>query len=32
MAPLIAPHAPSIEVVEPMLTLEGLRLLHERNS
>lgn len=32
MAPLIAPHAPSIEAVEPMLTLEGLRLLHERNS
>jgi type III pantothenate kinase len=32
MAPLIAPLAPSIEVVEPMLTLEGLRLLHERNS
>ena len=32
MAALIAPHAPSIEAVEPMLTLEGLRLLHERNS
>ncbi|MDT8334990.1 MAG: type III pantothenate kinase [Desulfurivibrionaceae bacterium] len=32
MAALIAPHAPSIEVVEPMLTLEGLRLLHARNS
>ncbi len=31
MAPLIAPYAPSIEAVEPMLTLEGLRLLHERN-
>jgi type III pantothenate kinase len=32
MAALIAPHAPSIEAVEPMLTLEGLRLLHARNS
>jgi type III pantothenate kinase len=32
MAALIAPNAPSIEAVEPMLTLEGLRLLHERNS
>lgn len=32
MASLIAPHAPSIEAVEPMLTLEGLRLLHARNS
>lgn len=32
MAAIIAPHAPSIESVEPMLTLEGLRLLHERNS
>lgn len=32
MAALIAPYAPSIETVEPMLTLEGLRLLHERNS
>ncbi len=32
MAALIAPYAPSIEAVEPMLTLEGLRLLHERNS
>ena len=31
MASLIAPHTPSIESVEPMLTLEGLRLLHERN-
>ncbi|MDH3393197.1 MAG: type III pantothenate kinase [Desulfobulbaceae bacterium] len=32
MAGLIAPHAPSIEGVEPMLTLEGLRLLHERHN
>lgn len=32
MAALIAPYAPSIEEVEPMLTLEGLRLIHERNS
>lgn len=31
MAAIIAPYAPSIEAVEPMLTLEGLRLLHERN-
>jgi type III pantothenate kinase len=32
MAALIAPNTPSIEAVEPMLTLEGLRLLHERNQ
>jgi type III pantothenate kinase len=32
MAALIAPHTPSIESVEPMLTLEGLRLRHERNK
>jgi type III pantothenate kinase len=31
MARLIAPYAPSISEVLPMLTLEGLRLLHERN-
>jgi len=31
MAGLIAPHAPCIEGVEPMLTLEGLRLIHERH-
>ncbi len=32
MAGLIAPHAPCIEGVEPMLTLEGLRLIHERHN
>lgn len=32
MAGLIAPFAPSIKAVLPMLTLEGLLLLHERNS
>jgi len=31
MAGLIAPYTESIETVEPMLTLEGLRLLYERN-
>jgi len=31
MAELIAPFAPSITTVLPMLTLEGLLLLHERN-
>ncbi|MBU0481442.1 MAG: type III pantothenate kinase [Proteobacteria bacterium] len=31
MAGLIAPFAPSIEAVLPMLTLDGLRLLYERN-
>jgi type III pantothenate kinase len=31
MARLIAPYAPSIKEVLPMLTLDGLRLLHERN-
>jgi len=30
MAPLIAPYSLSIEKVEPFLTLEGLRLIHER--
>ncbi len=32
MAALIAPHAPSIEAMEPMLTLEGLRLIHDRHK
>lgn len=32
MAQLIAPYAESIETVEPMLTLKGLRLLYERNQ
>lgn len=31
MASLIAPYTNSIEHVDPMLTLNGLRLLHERN-
>jgi len=31
LAPLIAPHVPEIETVDPLLTLEGLRLIHERN-
>ena len=31
MAKLIAPFAPSIQTVLPLLTLEGLLLLHERN-
>jgi len=30
MAVLIAPYAPSLEAIEPNLTLEGLRLIHER--
>jgi len=32
MAGVIAPFAPCIEAVEPMLTLEGLRIIHARNS
>jgi type III pantothenate kinase len=32
MAGIIAPFAPSIEAVEPMLTLEGLQIIHARNS
>lgn len=31
MAELIAPYAPSIESVEPLLTLEGLQILYEMN-
>lgn len=31
MAALVAPFAPSIKHVEPALTLEGLRLVYERN-
>lgn len=31
MARVIAPFAPSIEKVEPMLTLEGLQILYDRN-
>lgn len=30
MAKLIAPYAPSLEAIEPNLTLEGLRLIHDR--
>lgn len=32
MAGVIAPFAPSIESVEPILTLEGLQIIHARNS
>lgn len=32
MAGLIAPYAPAIEEVIPHLTLEGLRLIHERHA
>ncbi|MFZ5773990.1 MAG: type III pantothenate kinase [Thermodesulfobacteriota bacterium] len=32
MAGLIAPYATSIDHVDPMLTLKGLRLLHAKNS
>lgn len=32
LAPLIAEHARTIEIVDELLTLEGLRLLHRRNA
>jgi type III pantothenate kinase len=32
MARMIAPYAESIDHVDPMLTLKGLRILHERNK
>lgn len=32
MAELISAYAESIQTVDPLLTLKGLHLLHERNS
>jgi type III pantothenate kinase len=32
LAELIAPHTVSVDHVEPWLTLEGLRVLYERNA
>ena len=32
LAPLVIPHCRSVEHHEPWLTLEGLRLVHERNA
>ncbi len=32
LAPLIAPHCPSIEIVDSQLALEGLRILYEMNA
>ncbi len=32
MAGLVAPHTDSIDLVDPLLTLEGLRIIYERNS
>ncbi len=32
MAALIAPYAPSISIIDPLLTLEGLRLLHDQHQ
>ena len=31
MAELIAPYSETIQIVDPMLTLKGLSLLHEKN-
>jgi type III pantothenate kinase len=30
IAPLIAPHCATVEIIDPNLTLTGLRLLYER--
>src|SRR5256714_2007082 len=32
LAGLIAPHPPTIDLIDPFLTLEGLRLVRERNA
>ncbi len=32
LAELIAPHAETIDTVDPLLTLEGLRLVWDRNA
>lgn len=32
LAPIIAPHCETIDEVDPLLTLKGLRLIHERNA
>ena len=32
MAELIAPYTESIQIVDPMLTLKGLNILHEKNT
>jgi type III pantothenate kinase len=32
LAPLVAPHCETVQHVEPWLTLQGLRLIHERNA
>ena len=32
LAPTVVPHCHSVERIEPMLTLNGLRLVYERNA
>jgi type III pantothenate kinase len=32
LAPLVIPHSVLVEEHEPMLTLEGLRIVHERTA